>query len=273
MKHYLMHIFSLVTLITPCPAPAEDGLPEIPQGKKWIKIELLSDEFNGDRLDAEKWVPKHPYWTGRDSTHTESNVSIGDGNLRLMSTLRPGATEVTAQTVTAACVASSTPRCRYGYYEARIKSSHLSMTSAFWFQGKYSEIDVVENIGNASEPNSAWVNETMMMNTHYFKGGWKNDRATPANWKMPAGSSARFHTYGVWWKDATTIWFYHDGVRVAQVDCRGPFDEPQYMFFDTEVFTWYGWPTRESLLDPTKNTMLVDWVRAWQLTDDVTTSP
>lgn len=40
------------------------------------------------------------------------------------------------------------------------------------------------------------------------------------------------------------------------------------MFFDTEVFTWHGWPTQASLLDPQKNTMLVDWVRPWQLVED-----
>jgi hypothetical protein len=45
----------------------------------------------------------------------------------------------------------------------------------------------------------------------------------------------------------------------------GPFDRPQYMFFDTEVFTWHGWPRSENLMDESKNTMLVDWVRAWEL--------
>jgi hypothetical protein len=37
-----------------------------------------------------------------------------------------------------------------------------------------------------------------------------------------------------------------------------------YLFFDTEVFTWYGLPTVASLKDPNLNTMLVDWVRAWK---------
>ena len=30
---------------------------------------------------------------------------------------------------------------------------------------------------------------------------------------------------------------------------------------------WNGWPTKVSLLDSSKNTMLVDWVRAWELQD------
>ncbi len=141
------------------------------------------------------------------------------------------------------------------------------MTSAFWFQGKYSEIDVIENIGCASEPNSVWINDTMMMNAHYYKGGWKNDRATPTRWKMP-GPATDYHVYGVWWKDKNTIWFYHNGAKVAEISVGGPFEERQYMFFDTEVFAWHGWPTRASLLDSTRNTMRVDWVRAWRLVDD-----
>jgi len=121
---------------------SENQLQKPPQGKKWAKIDSLSDEFNSEKLDAGKWRPKHPFWSGRNSKHTVSNVSVKDGNLRLKSTLRKGATEVKAETVTAACVSSSTRRCLPGYYEARIKCSDISMTSAFWFQGTYSEIDV-----------------------------------------------------------------------------------------------------------------------------------
>jgi hypothetical protein len=265
VKQPILVIASVLCLICGS-AWADSRLPDPPPGKKWVKIPSLSDEFNGSELDRDKWVPRHPYWSGRNSTHTESNVSVGEGHLRLVSTLRPGATAVTAKTVTAACVASSTPRCHYGYYEARIRCSDLSMTSAFWFQGKYSEIDVIENIGRPTEPNSAWMTDTMTMNTHYFKEGWKKDRKTPVNWKMP-GPVTDVHVYGVWWKDRDSAWFYHNGTKVAEVEFGGPFAEKQYLFFDTEVFTWHGWPTRESLLDPARNTMFVDWVRAWQLED------
>lgn len=246
---------------------AERRLPTPPHGKKWVKVESLSDEFFGKKLDASKWLPKHPYWSGRNSTHVPANVSVRDGKLRLVSTLRKGATEVKAETVTAACLSSTTARCQPGYYEARIRCSDISMTSAFWFQGKVSEVDVIENIGAPTDPNSQWIKDTMMMNTHFFKGGWDKDKKTPFNWKMPSPCSSEYHVYGVWWKDERTVAFFHNGIQIGEVTTGGPFDEPQYMFFDTEVFTWHGWPTKASLLDPAKNTMLVDWVRAWQLKD------
>ena len=58
---------------------------------------------------------------------------------------------------------------------------------------------------------------------------------------------------------------YHDGQKVAELTPGGPFKESQYLFFDTEVFVWEGLPTIESLNDPSRNTMLVDWVRSWKL--------
>ena len=78
------------------------------------------------------------------------------------------------------------------------------MTSAFWFQGKYSEIDVIENIGQASKPESSWIDSTMMMNTHYYKEGWDKDIKTPFHWKMPTTSASDYHIYGVLWKDEKT---------------------------------------------------------------------
>ena len=240
-------------------------LPDPPEGYRWRAVENLSDEFNGDRLDKKKWIPRHPYWGGRNSRHEAANVSVTKGFLRLKSTLRAGQNEVNASTVTAACVTSKQRSCEPGYYEARIKASDLSMTSAFWFQGKRIEIDVIENIGRPSNKASRWIEDNMMMNTHSFSGGWRKDIDTPKQFEMPGKARDHFYVYGVWWRDSKTIWFYHNGVKVAELTPGEPFDESQYMFFDTEVFTWHGWPTRDSLLDSSKNSMYVDWVRAWKL--------
>jgi hypothetical protein len=71
----------------------------------------------------------------------------------------------------------------------------------------------------------------------------------------------------MWWRDAETVWMYHDGQKVAEIEFGGPFEEPMYLFFDAEVFTWEGLPTIESLRDPELNVMQVDWVRAWELVE------
>ncbi len=234
-----------------------------PAGYSWSPVSEFTDEFNGTSLDSSKWRDYHPYWSGRNSTYEPANVSVSGGYLQLVSSLYPGSTEVNANTVTAACVSSQNRSCTPGYYEARILASDMSMTSAFWFQGTYSEIDVIENMGDASLSSSNWIEDRMFYNTHYYPDGWSNDIAVGGNWQMPYRSSSDFHTYGVWWKDENTIWLYHNDVKIDEITPGGPFDQVQYMFFDTEVFTWHGWPLYDDLLNPDKNTMYVDWVRAW----------
>ncbi len=251
---------------------ASGELPAPPVGFKWQAIPELSDEFEGKELDANRWLPYQPYWQGREpSRFQRENVSVEKGMLKLRSTAL--VTNLTAIKepekdvwVASACVSSKEPVASYGYYEARIKASKLSMTSSFWFQGKYSEIDVVEQLG-ASLKHPEKQN-LMLTNTHFFKPSWKEDKATPQEWKMPTSAAEEFHIYGVWWKDKDSIWVYHDGTKVVEMKTSGEFLEPMYLFFDTEVFTWEGLPTLESLQDPEKNTMQVDWVRSWKLVEN-----
>ncbi|WP_158966308.1 family 16 glycosylhydrolase [Paraglaciecola sp. L3A3] len=246
-------------------APAEQQYPTPPKGKEWVAIREHSDEFNASQLDKTKWQAKHPFWEGRDSYFTPSNVSVADGFLRLKSTLMNSNGEVKKENISSAIIASNNPTYGPGYYEARIKSSDLSMTTAFWFQGKYSEIDVIENIGRPSNEESRGIESTMKINTHYYPDGWDKDIDSPIDVELGLKTREGFHNFGVWWREDNTSWYYFNGVKVAEAKHGGPFNEKMYLYFDTEVFAWHGWPTKESLLDPNKNTVLVDWVRAWQL--------
>lgn len=271
MRRALPLLACAIAVAVAVAAETGGGPPEAPAGKRWAPIAELSDEFAGPRLDAARWMPRHAYWKGREpSRFREENVSVADGMLRLRSTADA---ELLARAkdperdvwVHAACISSQGPLAHYGYYAARIRASRLSMTSSFWFQGRFSEIDVVEQFGaSARYPEKARL---MLANTHYFRDGWAKDRTTPTTWEMPTASADAFHVYGMWWRDARSIWLYHDRVKVAEMVPPADFDERQYMFFDTEVFTWHGLPSVESLQDPERNTMLVDWVRSWRLED------
>lgn len=257
-------------LFTVVAVAAEPGgtPPDAAPGQRWEPIATLSDEFNGTALDAARWMPKHAYWTGREPSRFEpANVAVADGMLRLKSTTERTSLVGIADPkkdvwVSAACISSQGRLAGPGFYAARVKASRLAMTSSFWLQGKYSEIDVVEQFGAPTQPERAML---MLMNTHYFANGWKNDQITPREWKMPTGSADGFHVYAVWWRDPTTLWFYHDGVKVAEMTPAARFEEPMYLFFDTETFPWQGLPDIASLRDPVRNTMEVDWVRSWRL--------
>ena len=251
----LIAFAGLLLLMSP---PAQATPPTPPEGFAWVAIPGLTDEFNGPTLDRTKWLPYMPYWQGRDSTFDTNNVFVTNGQLCLRSTA------VTLTNIRAACVTSTTKEAfSDSYYEASIKASQLSMTSSFWFQGKYSEIDVIEELGAPLKKPAH--KETMNINTHYFTNGWKADLSTPIIWKMPTPCSADFHTYGVWWQDNRHLAFYHNDQLVTNVVTRGDFNEKMYLFFDTEVFAWEGCPTLESLQDSRLNTLNVDWVRGWKL--------
>lgn len=253
---------------------ATHGLPTPPAGYSWAPNTAFTDEFSGGSLDLAKWQYDHPYWNGREpSTYVTENVSVENGNLRIRNSLIHDPSTVADPNsdvwVGAGCVTSAGRSAWYGYYEAKVKAANICMTSAFWFQGKYSEIDVVEQMGVSY--NNPYKESWMAMNTHYYpkdEGGWNNDRNTPVHWTMPTPAADEYHVYGVWWKDADNIWMYHNGVKVAEIIPGGSSDEQQYMFFDTEVFTWEGLPTVASLQDDTLNSMYVDWVRGWELVPD-----
>jgi beta-glucanase (GH16 family) len=255
--------------------PVDRSLPPPPAGYEWQLNSGLSDEFNGTGLDTNKWIPNHVGWKGREPSHfSADNVSLADGTLRLRSVPTVTNLEKVADPkkdvwIASSCVSSRHAEASYGYYEARVKASLLSMTSAFWLQGDYSEIDVVEELGAPiKKPELASM---MLMNTHFFKDGWSKDKAVGSSWHMPKSASADYHVYGVWWKDENTAWFYHDGENVAAVQFAERFAEPMRIFLDTEAFAWEGLPTMESLKDPKKNTMSVDWVRSWRLVKTGTT--
>ncbi len=187
------------------PAPA-------PAGKRWQAVPELTDNF--DRFDSNKWQMSHPYWSGRSpSTYNNDDISFGGGILRLKMTVKDP--NKRGNWVWAAAVTSRTKAFKKGMYsEVRIKVANLSVTSSFWMQGNYSEIDVIENYGRVKKDRWRYLDYTMESNTHYFRNGWENDINTPAHSGNPGNqrNADRFYVYGVW---SSSIWRHALGGRVC----------------------------------------------------------
>jgi hypothetical protein len=237
-------------------------LPPPPAGYTWVPVPQLSDEFNETTLDTTKWLPSAVTgWPGQPPFQFDpNNVSVTSGGLALANTVSgpPSATNW----INAAFVSSLQPIATYGYYAASIKASDVSMTSSFWLQGTYSEIDVEENVGASTlYP----ISNRMVPNTHYFPNGWATDIATPFFYTMPTGAADGYATYSVWWKDENNIEFFYNGNSVATVTLPYNFDEPMYLYFNTGALSFFGFPTVASLSDPNLNKMNVQWVRSWKL--------
>ncbi|SNR17473.1 RICIN domain-containing protein [Tenacibaculum jejuense] len=272
-------LFFVCTIL---PAVLLSQTPTAPSGKRWQKVNILSDEFNGDKLDETKWDDYHPHWSGRPpSAFKKGNAFVEGGYLKLRSTLKrdPSTVNNPLKNVwvnSAACVSKGWDAKPGYYYEAKFKASSLSMTSSFWFRvGDFSEIDVIEHIGNPSiEKRQKDLPFEYAANTHYY-GKHKGLKNKKAKWKMPTRGRDGFHTYGFWWKSANELLFYYDGKEVMKIVPRVPFNENLKMIFDTEVFPFaqagvpsIGLPKVENLNDNSKNTMMVDWVRVYELKDE-----
>ncbi|MGR4865396.1 family 16 glycosylhydrolase [Caulobacter sp. LARHSG274] len=235
-----------------------------------MAVDALSDEFNGTSLDKSKWSPSLFYWKGRPpSVFDPANVSVSGGNLNLKATAAISGNPILwgASWVRTSVVMSRMPLAGPGYYEARLKASDLSVSSSFWLQSQHeAEIDITEAFG-ASKTRPERTN-MMAAATHEFRRGWKTDQPTIHHFTTSTPVT-EWHTYGAWWKDARTIWFYLDNQKVGESNASyDRFNQPMYLFLDTETFPQFGLPDLASLADPERNTMRVDWVRSWALAPD-----
>ncbi len=260
----------------------DNSVSRLPEEKSWTIVEALTDEFEETQLNASKWDNYHPHWVGRaPSNFKKGNAYVENGNLKLKSGVRKDPSTVNNPEVdiwvdAAACV-SKAKSAKVGYfYEVSMKASSLSMSSAIWFRvGNYSEIDIIEHIGNASNPQSETLNKDLAYQYHsnafHYTGSTVN--AVERNeWTMPTRGRDEYHIYGLWWKDANTLQFYHNGKHVMTTKPPVPFEEDLKMIFDTEVFPEYtaswgkaGLPLVANLNDNSKNTASIDFVRTYKI--------
>ncbi|MEO0474071.1 MAG: hypothetical protein AAF206_30965, partial [Bacteroidota bacterium] len=140
--------------------PASD-----PQNKEgWVLNADLSDEFEGDALDPEKWMIEgengnYYIWKGRaPSQFAPHNVIVEDGKLKLRTQWEPdfpfdqegykesgaeayGVFEGDKLPITTAGVITR-KRFLNGYMEVKSKVGNAAITGAFWAIGYEQELDV-----------------------------------------------------------------------------------------------------------------------------------
>ncbi|TWT40642.1 family 16 glycosylhydrolase [Botrimarina hoheduenensis] len=243
---------------------ATDDLPLSDQAgsEGWVLDAATSDEFNGDTLNDELWMPRHRSWRGRaPALFSEENVEVRDGRLRLWMR-KNGAPRGDANpdyhTYTSAAVHAK-KRTLYGYYEVRAKPMASAGSSSFWFAGTSdgwrTEIDVFE-LGGKAEGHENRVN----MNLHVF---WTPEDRSHRNWggvwKAPRPLADDFHVYGLAWTPER-ITYYVDGSPVRWVD-NGYWHQPIYTIFDSETMPdWLGTPEDDDL----PSVYEIDYLRVWR---------
>lgn len=258
-----------------------------PDGKKWTKVEKLSDEFSEATLDEIKWKNTDPArWIGRaPGLFKKNTVSQANGNLLLTADILPAPEVVNGNTFThAGSNITSNNAAEVGwYFECRMKSSKTFMSSTFWLINvkneatgcdvRTTELDIQECVGQISGTDS-WsqdFDKRMGSNTHS-----RNTTCT----ETPTGSLGNhtaidgktyedYHVYAAWWKSSTEIQFFLDGKKVATVTPTAEFNLKMYLKMVVETYDWNPVPTDGGMTGTAEDrATYYDWVRTWKLEDE-----
>lgn len=174
-----------------------EGQDPKPEDKKWVKVEGLSDEFEGRGLDLAKWNPSPKFiykgqdrgWYGGSRSLFEvDNVSVGDGFLRIEGekfdspkySPKDNTDEAPQRRYGGAYVYGKT-LAEPGYYiEARMRASKTAMSAAFWLKTETVPCEVNLNQGENLEID---IQECVGVFTGELGDEWtKDDWAVKANW-------------------------------------------------------------------------------------------
>ncbi|MCK0157107.1 family 16 glycosylhydrolase [Cellulophaga sp. F20128] len=252
-------------------------------GVKWQLVKEMSDEFNGNKVDEEKWQISGQGWIGRaPGLFMAENIKVADGSLQITTQLLPQKVVKNGKEFThGGGYVGSRKGMTYGYYECEMKANKTFMSSTFWLinEGKgrqgcdkrTTELDIQECVGQI-ENKAEWMknfDEKMNANTH--------SRNIPEGCTYESGSHKGggvigkkvyddFHVYGVWWKSKDEILFFLDGKFVSKVNPPADFDIEMYLRMVIETYDWNPVPEDGGMTgSEADRTTTYNWVRSWKL--------
>lgn len=257
--------------------------PEI-KGKSWHKIEALSDEFNSNEIDQDKWhtaAQGHPElnWTGRaPALFQHESFGIADGMLSITVGELPEPVKMGNLTyLYHGGILRSYLKTNVGhYYECRMKMNKTEMGGGFWLChagtcGDKTEIDITESVGRLTEETHKWAHQwdqIMHSNAIHRKTDCNESKRDQGQMIPPTKNSERFYTYGFYWKSSTESMFYLDGEYVYTLTPPIPFDNDLILQFSIEAYDWNPIPKTGSLVATgtlEERTTLIDYIRVYKL--------
>lgn len=211
---------------------------------KWILNKEVSDEFNSNEIDENRWYIvgkfkdgkpfyKHPdkpqkkVWTGRaPSQFSGRNYRLQDGMLHLETRWEPDfpfikeirvpvfGEALPYENITTACFIGR-KYFKYGYIEIRSKAADAEVTSGFWSMGKGLEFDFFEMYGDGRKKGKEHLDSELWWSIR----DWKKLKGKPSYTErknLGFRGADDFHIYGIDWnKDG--IKYYVDGKLFTSV--------------------------------------------------------
>lgn len=246
------------------PARTTEAFPLSDQENRsgWSLYAAFSDEFDGEKLDADKWWDHNPTWLGRPPAFFDPrNVTVSDGklNLAMRKQEAPEAPKDKGYHTYTSAAVKSKKLVRYGYFEVKAKAMASAGSSSFWFYQDdaewWTEIDVFEIGGKAPGFENKHHITQHVMRTPAEDRHW----SIGAIYQAPVGLADDYHVYGLEW-DENELKYYFDGALVR----RGPntqWRQPLRINFDSETMPdWFGLPKDEDL----PSTYSIEYLRVWK---------
>lgn len=265
----------------------------------WVINEEISDEFDAEVLDEDKWhiqgkggVYVSNFIGRAPSEFSINNVQQEDGKLKIISKWEPdfdfnktktqtvGGVVYKYENITTAALVGKR-YFKYGYMEIKSKSANAPVTSSFWTttpstETHKSELDMFETFGGHKTSDS-WRKRLKYNaiswdpnNKYYLPDGL--GPAYTTNIQVPHNTADGFHVYGFEWAP-DYIKVYIDGVLHSNGNLtkalvtnngtdpeRWVTDVDYKIWLDSETFPWLGLPTADDL----PATYEIEYVRVWQ---------
>jgi beta-glucanase (GH16 family) len=231
---------------------------------------VWDDEFNGNSLNTNNWT----YDTGaggwgnnelEDYTNRAQNVSVQNGNLVITAQKESyGGESYTSGRIKTEGLQSFT----YGKIEAKIKlPAGQGLWPAFWLLGsninsdswpECGEIDAMEHVNN---------NLNVAGSAHWYYNGEADYSNTSSNLDF-----SQYHIYDIVW-DANSIKWYVDNQLYSTLTTTNIAAYQNPFFIVLNLAVGGNWPGNPDGTTQFPSQMLVDYVRVYQGSGDITPTP
>ena len=240
----------------------------------------FEDDFNGDRLDPEKWDAHEFYGVRKGGWWSGSQARVEDGNLIITTSYKEDG-EFGPGWYTCGLSTQHKFEQAYGYFECRaVLPKGQGLWSAFWmmndnvhkitkkaYQG--AELDIMESPFWHLKGKKR--NRKITQNIHYSGYNLETKYHNIGIFKLDNDPYEEFNTYGLLWTpDAYE--FYINGQKVARSTYGGVSTQPEYLILSCEVDggdskPTFGWSGNIEKNDKAtfKAEYKVDYVRAYSL--------
>ncbi|REE00200.1 T9SS type A sorting domain-containing protein [Marinoscillum furvescens] len=266
IRPLLVSCFALLMILVAIPGVSQPPAP--PAGKVWIKIPAMSDEFDANSPDTEKWrvFDKGDSWDRTSAFDKRIHEVVHDPKTNnYFLTMNPmwyyedeQFTKGDRTYLFAGGGMDTRALATYGYFEVRLKASNFPMGSGVFMNSRktssdicdekyHTELDIIENMSyDGPGANTTGFNFHQNVNSHAkpFKSEGGNCVSLPYEStksgvkSQPLEGPLDFNTVGMWWKNANEAEFYLNGRAFGTITPTRNFNLPMPVIIVMETYTW-----------------------------------